>query len=134
MFDRDDQGSSVEVPSIDDLPCLVKLPPGWLERYGAHTAPMDNDKRRFPRIPCGALETKAALEYRTTLPSRPRDELTFAIYPASISRGGIAFLHYEPLYPCESFRIRFRDGRACEVEVARCRKVGDRCFEIGARF
>jgi hypothetical protein len=134
MFNADNENSSVATPSIDELPCLVNLPAGWLDQYGHDRAPQENDQRRFPRVGCGASQAKAALEYRTTLPAKPRDAVAWAVYPVSISRGGIAFLHSEPLYPRESFQIRFPDGRSCNIEITRCRRVGDRCFEVGAQF
>lgn len=133
MHDSDHQGSAVTATSIDDLPCLVQLPASWLERYGEHAPPMEHDQRRFPRLACGS-HAKAALEYRATLPSRPRDAISWAVYPVSISRGGLAFLHSEQLFPCEKFQISFADGKNIEIEIARCRRIGPRCFEVGARF
>jgi hypothetical protein len=138
MYDSSDATAQVvaDVASVpmDELPCLVQLPDAWLEKYGHRAPPMENDQRRFPRVACGGLNAKAALEYRSTLPAHPRDEVTWAIYPVSVSRGGMAFLHSEPLYPGEKFFIRLSDEKSYDVEVARCRRVGPRCFEIGARF
>ncbi|MCG8585735.1 MAG: hypothetical protein MI757_13595 [Pirellulales bacterium] len=133
MPDSNCQGA-VATPSIDELPCLVQLPEGWFDERGEHTAPMEHDQRRFPRRACGSSSIKAALEYQTTLPTRPRDSITWAVYPVSVSRGGLALLHSEPLYPCEKLRLTLADGKTYEVEVARCRRIGPRCFEIGVRF
>ena len=77
MLDTDNQSSSVTT-SIEELPCLVQSPTGWLDQYGDHAQPLENDKRRFPRVACGAAQAKAALEYRTTLPAKPRDPMTWA--------------------------------------------------------
>ena len=133
MSDPNHSATGVK-PNIEELPCFVRLPEACLERYLSETNAVNDDQRRFPRMACGSSTAKVALEYQSTLPSRPRDEHTCAVYPVSISRGGLAFLHSEALYPCEKFRIQFPDGRSCEIEVARCRRVGDRCFEVGARF
>ncbi len=133
MFDPSNQDAQI-APRIDELPCQIRLPEAWLEQYSSETNAVDGDQRRFPRHPCGSPQAKAALEYRSTLPSRPREPTVWAVYPVSISRGGLAFLHSEPLYPCEKFRISLPNGKAFEIEVARCRRVGDRCFEVGARF
>lgn len=133
MSDSSSQ-STIANASFDDLPCLVQLPEGWFDEHGVHTTPLEHDQRRFPRRACGSIQAKAALEYRTTLPARQRDATTWAVYPVSISRGGLAFLHSEPLFPHEKFRISLADENCYEVEVARCRRIGPRCFEIGVRF
>lgn len=133
MFDSNSETSVAETP-VDSLPCLVQLPTGWVEQYAANATPLENDQRRFPRLACGGAQAKAALEYRTTLPGRPREATAWGIYPVSVSRGGMAFLHSEQLFPGEKFTVRISAEKTYEVEVARCRRIGPRCFEIGTKF
>ena len=80
---------------------------------------------------------------RTTFPVLPRSEEWHPIYIKDLSRSGAAFIHSEQLYPLERIRILVTDDRSSRLlrndclrtmEVVRCRRVEDNCFEVGARF
>ncbi len=49
-----------------------------------------------------------------------------------LSRSGIGFLYHRQLYPTQALKVVFQ-GRDIETLVVRCRRLGDRCFEIGGR-
>jgi hypothetical protein len=76
----------------------------------------------------------AALEHRQSLPALPRADTRHVVYTKDVSRGGIGFLHSEPLFPMEQFRLALPDGKSRTIEVVRCRRIQQRCFEIGAVF
>ncbi len=51
-----------------------------------------------------------------------------------ISRSGVRFLHSEQILPTEQMLLVMPDFKRRYVEIVRCRRLGDRYFEIGARF
>lgn len=124
--------SSLEDP-IASLPCEVELPPEW--RHPSDDKVLftyrPEDHRRFSRRGLLAI---AALQYRQTLPVLRRPNRWHRIYTVNLSQSGLAFLHSEQLFPRERMHILFPGGSDHIVEVARCRRINDRCFEIGARF
>ncbi len=113
--------------------CKVELPATWQDFFNETglTPTYSGDPRRFPRY---RAPNKAALEYRQTLPGKPRPSGWHGIYAKDISREGLGFLHSEQLYPRERMRIVLSDGIPRVVEVVHCRRVQRLCYEIGARF
>ena len=110
-----------------------QLPSSWsdyFERRGLMPASIE-EKRRFPR---SYLRGVAALQHRQSFPALPRAEAWHAVYTKDVCRGGIGFLHRQPLYPKEQMNLAFPDGKSRIVEVVRCRRIQPRCFEIGAIF
>lgn len=127
---------------VGGVKCAIELPPSWAdpETRRAAFAVMPNDKRAFPRRRQLGL---AALEYRQTAAVLPRPGEWHKVYTTDISRGGLAFLHSEQLFPCERMRIVllsddlpgcFGARREFFLEVARCRRVKTRCYEVGGSF
>ncbi len=135
MLDCDAQAMPGEI-EIKRLTCTVRLPPAWEDNFELHgVAPaLAGCKRRFARLRCRGKQSLVALELRQTLPSLPRAQAWFAVYLTDIGRGGIGFLHGEPLYPNERFKVVLFDGRRVHVEIVRCQRIDDRCFSIGAQF
>jgi len=118
---------------VRGLKCQVELPPSWkdfFDRSGRMLTSFD-EQRRFPR---SYLRTKAALEYRQSFPALARHSTWHGVYSASMSRGGMSFLHFEQLFPKEQMNLVLLDGKLRPIEVVRCRRVQERCFEIGAVF
>ena len=123
----------VPTPSeIERLPCSVVLPAALeadFEQQGpAPTFP--GCKRRFPRFRCRGKSNLIALEHRQSLPGLPRGHAWLAVYLSDFGRGGIGFLHGEPLYPRERLRVLLRDGSLRHIEIIRCERVDERCFNI----
>jgi hypothetical protein len=124
--------SRLEDP-IASIPCEVQLPADWQRSSQDNTlfACRPEDNRRFPRR---GLTAMAALQYRQTLPVLQRPNRWHRIYLVNLSRGGLAFLHSEQLFPREQMHVLFPGGEDRLVEVARCRRINDKCFEIGVSF
>jgi hypothetical protein len=121
---------------LASLPCRIMLPEGALTRRGDDRSfpPNFNDRRRFARRCVFDSLSRAALEYRQTLPAAPREPGWHAVYVVDVSRGGMRLFHFEPLYPQESFRVVLASGVQREVVVARCRRICERCYSIGVGF
>ena len=93
--------------------------------------PQSSDIRQFPRR---HVVAQAVLEYRDGLPAHPRQPQRHNVIVADLSRAGLRFLHSEQFFPGELAVIQIAAGKQMCIEVARCRKVADLCYEVGARF
>ena len=131
MLELRDQEQKL-VQTVGPLKCDLELPDAWKDRFrqtgrlpGKYT-----DRRRHPRY---HFRVCAALEYRQTLPSLPRPPGWHKIFTIDLSRGGLAFLHSEPLFPRERMQVLLPGKGAKIIEVVWCSRVQDRCFQIGAR-
>lgn len=114
----------------------MKVPATWresFERQGPETPWPEND-RRFARVHCRSQGNVVALESRQSLPGLPRAAGWYAVYLADFSRGGVGLVHGEQLFPCERMRLALPTGLVQWIEVARCQRVDERCYVIGATF
>ena len=132
MLELRDQEQKL-VQTVGPLKCDLELPDAWKDRFrqtgrlpGKYT-----DRRRHPRY---HFRVCAALEYRQTFPTLPRPKGWHKIFTNDLSRGGLSFLHSEPLFPRERMQIALPGQGAKIIEVVWCARVQDRCFQIGARF
>ena len=89
---------------------------------------ISDDRRRFVRY---HFNSRAILEFGPTLPTIPREPTTAQIITRNISRGGVAFLHSEQLFPGERVTLWFPTSKH-EYTVVRCTGQNDHCFEIAA--
>lgn len=89
-------------------------------------APME-EKRRFARRPC---KLAAKLSFSEALNPGFDSSLTFDVIVRNISRNGLCFLFFAQLYPDDQLALDFGD-LVRSYRVARCRKIGDQCYEIG---
>jgi hypothetical protein len=115
------------------LPCQVNLPvpvEEFLEKVGRTPRDWD-EQRRFSRFYNRGF---ALLAYEQTFPTLPRPAARFAVYTRDVSREGMGLLHSEQLFPRERMAIVMHDGVPRAFEVVWCRRVQERCYEIGARF
>jgi hypothetical protein len=62
-----------------------------------------------------------------------RGGITLAAYTKDVSRQGVGFLSPVQLMPKEKVKLRLPTAQL-SLEVARCRRVDQGCFECGARF
>jgi hypothetical protein len=112
-------------------PC-VELPEGWTDyftRCGAlPTAP--EERRQFARR---CLREEAICELGKSLPAIDRRHEFSKVFLKDISRGGVAFLAAQQLYPGEHLTLWTRGGKL-PCSVVRCTRHNDRCYEIGSRF
>jgi len=109
---------------------LPLSPDGFFVASGRRP-PTGADKRRFGRQHLWGV---AALQHGTSLPARPRPADWHKVVVCDISRNGIRFLHSEQIFPQEQMLLVLPDFKRRYVEVVRCLCLGDRYFEVGARF
>ena len=114
---------------IDRLRVPEAVMKGLRERRDA--PPQPGDTRQFPRR---HLVASAIIEYRDGLPAHPRQPQRHNVVVADLSRRGLRFLHSEQFFPGELAIIQIAASKVMHIEVARCRKIADCCFEVGATF
>jgi hypothetical protein len=134
MLEHDDRKRAA-AELIGSFPCLVELPDDLRNNFEKHgVMPFnENDRRRYPRVFCRSRRNRAGLEYRITFPSLVREPAWHSVYVTNVSRDGIGFLHSEALYPRESLRLLLLNGQLATIEIVNCRRLGPRCFEVGAQ-
>lgn len=117
---------------FSQCPCRIELP-DWYEAIANKrgvSALQRDERRRFVRF---YFPTSAILQCRPTLPTVERDGEPQYVLTKDLSRSGIAFLHYEQIYPEEVVVLWLPDARR-QFIVTRCRRHNRRCYEIGARI
>jgi hypothetical protein len=102
----------------------------FLAKAGPQPAVIEN-RRRFARI---YYRTTAALLIKTSLPAVPRPKSVISVFVADIARGGIGLLVDRVFYPEERLTLNIPTLGLKQIVVRRCRRLGDRCFELGAEF
>lgn len=118
---------------ISNLPCRVRLPENpevFFARRGPLVSRYD-DQRRFPRF---FLRTEAALVVRACLPACPRSGDVYRIYVKDISRSSVAFLYHEQLFPRERADLLLSDGKLRPLQIVRCRRLQEECYEVVGHF
>ena len=122
--------------------CDIMIPQSMSDFFDTDKshAIMADERRRYKRW---TFRNLAVLEHRQSLNDLKRSPSWYRIYTKDISISGIAFLHSEQLFPLEQMRIilpkesvkpLFKDHNTKYIEVLRCRKWGERCYEVGAQF
>ncbi len=104
------------------------------EEYFAATGnipSIPDDQRRYGRT---NIRIAAALQYRRSIPSLMRKSEWHKIVMRDISRSGVSFLHSEQVYPTEQLMLIMPDGKPRSIEVMRCRRLSNQCYEVGANF
>lgn len=139
---QDESGRLRLADAITELQCKIELPESWSDFFevSGMTGSSPFDRRRAARWNNRVV---AGLLYRTTFSVLPRGEGWHSIYIKDLSHSGAAFIHCEQLYPLERMRILMIDDRSSRLlqnnclrtaEVVWCRRVQDKCFEVGSRF
>ena len=128
---------------VAQLHCEIQLPESMADFFsvdGSALPAMYSCRRRFQRI---SLRVFAGLHVRQSSPAIPRQAKWHRIYLKDVSHGGAAFLHSEQLFPRERMKILMPDDRIRRllpgrsqaiIEVIRCRRIGEKCFDIGSKF
>jgi hypothetical protein len=118
---------------VGPLQSEVSLPESWrqLRRDDQPRPSIPGDWRQYPRW---TLPAVAAMRYVKPLLALKRSDSWFAVYSVDVSRNGVCFLHLEQAYPTEQLQLLFADERKLFVEVMRCRRLQEKCYEVGARF
>jgi hypothetical protein len=91
-------------------------------------------------------------DHHGTVPSRPgcrraylrfflrgkgilqRKDTYLGVLTADASRQGLKFLSPVQLLPKERCRIRLPKTKEFQIEIIRCRRIGEKCYECGAMF
>ena len=121
---------------IFSLPCHVQLPQrlrDGLEKSAVAPVP-DDDARRWRRIYCRGEKCRAALGLRPSLPALPRETSWHNVYTNDFSKQGCGFFHSAVLYPGERLYLVLLTGVRRLIEVAWCRRLGENCYAVGAKF
>jgi|SRR5688572_7404918 hypothetical protein len=63
-----------------------------------------------------------------------RNGIMLGSYTKDVSRQGVGFLSPVPLLPLQRVQLHLLNGTELHLEVARCRRVDNCCFDCGARF
>ncbi len=108
--------------------------PNSPEEYFAVSGAMpliENDQRRYVRK---HIRVTAAIQYRRSLPALLRPAQWHKVLTRDLSRSGIAFLHSQQVFPMEQLLLVLPDCKPRCIEIVRCRRLGDSCYQIGARF
>lgn len=86
------------------------------------------DHRRFARKVC---KLPARLTVCDAWNPEFGEQQAFDVIARNISRNGICFVFFKQLYPDDLVSLHFGELQR-QYRVARCRRVGANCFEIGA--
>jgi hypothetical protein len=118
----DEQG--VMTFAWDELAQKTRLPEQLKHYFDPRGAmPVHPDSRRaYSRF---YLRSKAILR---------RNDKSYGVYTADASRKGIRFLSPVQLMPKERVFIRLPKTKEFQIEIMRCRRLEEECFECGARF
>lgn len=63
-----------------------------------------------------------------------RQDTYLGVFTADASRQGICFLSPVQLLPKDRCRIRLPKTKEFQIEIVRCRRIGESCYECGAVF
>jgi PilZ domain len=63
-----------------------------------------------------------------------RGEVKLCVYTKDVSRQGIGLLSPVQLLPLDRVQLQLPNGSEVPLEIARCRRVDQGCFDCGARF
>jgi hypothetical protein len=85
------------------------------------TAP--GDRRRHPRF----------YFWRRAILLRAAD-CTYAAYTLNLSKSGLRVLSPEQLFPCERVQLMLEADKEFMLEIRRCRRLAENCYECGAKF
>ncbi|MGM0489705.1 MAG: PilZ domain-containing protein [Planctomycetota bacterium] len=132
MLDVDSNATSV-AEIIASLPCEVALPESWRDFFSekGELPSFRRDRRRFPRL---LFRTAAAARFLKSLPALNRSDQWQKVYFKDVSRTGFSFLYAQQLFPNERVEIVVNESHRYVGKVRRCRRVGPRCYVVGARF
>ena len=123
MLDISDDQSLMKAAweKVEQKPCLPDELKDFFEHHGA--MPVRPDCRRaYHRF---YLRGKGILQRR---------DVYLGVYTADASRQGIKFISPVQLLPKERCRIRLPKTKEFQIEIVRCRRIADSCYECGAMF
>ena len=108
----------------DKIEIQARLPEG-LRDFFDHVGPMPPQhgcRRAYQRF---YVRSKAVLRHKDAL---------FGVYSVDASRQGLCFLSPIQLFPKERCHVRLPRTKEFQIQIVRCHRVDDRCYECGAMF
>jgi PilZ domain len=118
----DDQGLiSVAWDKVELKPRLPEEMTDFFDQHGTLT-PRPGCRRAYLRF---YVRSQAILQ---------RQNEYIGVFTADASRQGLCFLSPVQLLPKERCRIRLPKTKDFQIEIVRCRRLGDECYECGAVF
>ncbi len=111
------------------LPLLIRLPDELHNFFGetGYSFSFPDEHRSAARL---KVRSEAILR-GTKLPVFLRRPQRLArVFVKDLSRTGVGILAHEQIWPAEEFMLDFC-GRKLVVRAVRCRKLCDRCFDVG---
>lgn len=111
----------IEWEQVELKPCLPDEMRDFFEQHGTLQA-RPGCRRAYLRF---YVRSKAILH---------RQEASMGVYTADASRQGLCFLSPVQLLPKERCRIRLPKTKEFQIEIVRCRRIGEGCYECGAIF
>jgi hypothetical protein len=121
-----DIGNDEDVMQIawDTVELKASLPDEMKDFYDQHGAmpPRPGCRRAYLRF---FLRGKGILQ---------RNDTYLGVLTADASRQGLKFLSPVQLLPKERCRIRLPKTKEFQIEIVRCRRIEEGCYECGAMF
>lgn len=110
----------------------VVLPPLLAAFYSetGYCDPADLERRQTTRL---NIRCEAALNIQSTPVGGQRSERNSIVLIKDISKRGINILAHEPIELDGILYIRFQ-CRQIHAKVVRCRRLGEACWEVGAKM
>lgn len=123
MLDCSDEPSVVELAweQAPQKTCLPEKFTDFFERHGTVRA-REGCRRAYLRF---YLRGQAIVEHSGA---------QLGVFTTDASRQGIGFLSPIQLLPKQRCRIQLPKTKGFQIEVVRCRRVDERCYECGATF
>lgn len=117
--------------ALATLPFRLSVPREMVDRYEGPTPTKTtfSEQRRYVRFRHLA---RGVIRYEQTYPAIARDGALHAILITNVSRCGIGLLNEEQLFPDERMTVWMSGRGLLRIHVARCHKINDLCYEIGA--
>jgi hypothetical protein len=106
---------------VEQKPRLPDEMKDFFEHHGALNSRRDC-RRAYLRF---FMRGKGILQHKETY---------MGVYTADASRQGIRFLSPIQLLPKERCRIRLPKTKEFKIEIVRCRRMAEGCYECGAKF
>jgi hypothetical protein len=120
---------------ISDEQCLIKLAWEKAEQKASLPSELKDFFEQHGAMPvrpgCRRAYHRFYLRGKAIL---QRSDIHLGVYTADASRQGICFLSPVQLLPKERCRIRLPKTKEFKIEIVRCRRICDGCYECGAMF
>lgn len=116
---------------LSELPFEITVPRAMLEGYQGKRATQTtmSEQRRFVRF---LHLTRGILRYRQTFPAIRRVSGLRSVLITNVSKCGVGLLNADQLFPSERMTLWMSEKGVVQITVARCRKINDHCFDVGA--